>query len=64
MGKQPLPDEEIPEERRKEIFQALVEAQDIHEFTVAQSRSLIARRFGVTERQLRAIEDEGQERLW
>jgi hypothetical protein len=64
MAKQPLPEQELPEKRRKEIFQAFVEAQDIHEFTVAQSRALITKRFGITERQLRTIEDEGQDRLW
>jgi hypothetical protein len=55
---------ELPEERRKEIFQALVDAQDLHEFTVPQSRQLIAQRFGISEEQVRRIEREGMDRLW
>jgi len=58
------PTEDLPEERRKEIFLALVEAQDRHEFTVPQSRRFIADRFGVSENQIRQIEREGMDRLW
>ncbi len=53
----------IPEDRRREIFLALVEAQD-HEMGVAESRRLVAGRFGVTEDQVRQVEREGLERLW
>jgi hypothetical protein len=53
----------LPQDRRKEIFQALVDAQD-HEMSVAQSRSLIAERFGVSENQVRQIEREGIEAQW
>jgi hypothetical protein len=53
----------LSEERRKEIFQALVDAQD-HEMSVAQSRRFISERFGVTENQIRAIEQEGLDRQW
>jgi hypothetical protein len=53
----------IPEPRRKEIFLALVDAQD-QEMTVAQSRKLIAERFGVSERQVREIEREGLDGQW
>ncbi len=59
-----LPEDEFPEERRKQIFQALADAQDLQDLTVAQSRQLIARRFSLSEAQLREIEDEGRERLW
>jgi hypothetical protein len=58
-----MSEEELPEERRKEIFLALVDAQDQH-LTVAQSRALIAQRFGVSESQLREIEREGLEGQW
>jgi hypothetical protein len=58
-----MSEEELPEERRKEIFRALVDAQDQH-LTVAQSRALIAQRFGVSESQLREIEREGLEGQW
>jgi hypothetical protein len=42
---------------------ALVDAQD-HDLSVAQSRRLVAERFGVSERQVRQIEREGLERQW
>jgi hypothetical protein len=53
----------LTEDRRKEIFLALVEAQD-REMGVAQSRRLIAERFGVSEQQIRDIEREGLDRQW
>ncbi len=53
----------LSEERRKEIFAALVDAQD-HELTVAQSLKLVAERFGVTEAQIRQIEREGLDNDW
>jgi hypothetical protein len=57
-------DEDLAEDRRREIYLALAEAQDVHEFNVAQSRQLIASRFGISESRLRQIEAEGRERLW
>jgi len=56
-------DEQLSEDRRKEIFLALVDAQD-HEMSVAQSRNLMAQRFGVNENQVRLIEREGMELQW
>jgi len=56
-------DQPLPEQRRKEIFQALVEAQD-REMGVAQSRELIAGQFGVSEEQIRQIEREGLDQQW
>jgi len=53
----------VPEARRREIFLALVDAQD-HEMTVAQSRKAVAERFGVSESQVRQIEREGLDRGW
>jgi hypothetical protein len=50
-------------DRRKEIFLALVDAQD-QKMSVAQSRNLIAQRFGVNENQVRLIEGEGVEFQW
>jgi hypothetical protein len=55
--------EPLPEDRRKEIFLALVDAQD-HEMDVAQSRRLVVQRFGVSESQVRSIEREGLDRQW
>jgi hypothetical protein len=55
--------EQLSEERRKEIFLALVDAQD-HKMDVPQSRKLVVQRFGVSERQVRQIEREGMEKQW
>ena len=55
--------EELTEERRKEIFHAIVDAQD-HEMDVAQSRKMAIERFGVTESQIRQIEREGMDNQW
>jgi hypothetical protein len=55
--------EPISEDCRKEIFLALVDAQD-HEIDVAQSRRLVVQRFGVSESQVRRIEREGLDRQW
>lgn len=53
----------LSEDGRKEIFLALVDAQD-HEVPVAESRSLAAQRFGVSESQVRQIEREGMDQQW
>lgn len=55
--------EQLPEDRRKEIFLALVTAQD-QELGVSPSRRLVADRFGVSEQQVRDIEREGLDRQW
>ena len=54
---------EIPEPQRQVIFKALVDAQD-EGMSVAASRSETARRFAVTEDQVRDIEREGSAKLW
>jgi DNA-directed RNA polymerase sigma subunit (sigma70/sigma32) len=51
------------EDQRKQIFEALVGAQD-QGMTVPQSIKLVAERFGVTEGQLRQIEQEGLTNDW
>ena len=53
----------MPEERRKEIFLALVEAQD-QAMSVAKSRKVIAEKFEVSEDEVRKIEREGLEHGW
>ena len=53
----------ISEERRKEIFLALVNAQD-QELDVAESRRLMVERFGLSEGDVRRIEREGLDRQW
>jgi len=54
---------EMTEDRRKEIFTALVEAQD-QAMSVAQSRSVVGKKFGLTEAQVRQIEREGMDQQW
>lgn len=56
-------EELLPEPRRKEIFLALVETQD-QAVGVVRSRQLIAHRFGVSEDQIRRIEQEGLDHEW
>jgi DNA-directed RNA polymerase sigma subunit (sigma70/sigma32) len=58
-----MPDEPLPEPRRKEIFLALVEAQD-NEMSSAESRKAVAERFGVSEGRVRQIEREGLDNDW
>jgi hypothetical protein len=53
----------LSEPVRKEIFSTLVEAQD-QEMPVAESRREIARRFGISDDVLRAIEREGLDNGW
>ncbi len=53
----------LAEPVRKAIFLALVEAQD-GKMSVVQSRKEIAGQFGISDRQLRRIEEEGVEGDW
>jgi hypothetical protein len=53
----------LTEARRKEIFLALVEAQD-RDMGPAQSRKHVSDSFGVTENQVRLIEKEGLDKEW
>ena len=61
--KQGQGEKEFSEHRRKEIFRALVEAQD-QNLDVSQSRTLISKRFGLSEGQIRRIEQEGLDGQW
>jgi hypothetical protein len=58
-----MSDKPLPEPRRKEIFLALVEAQD-RKMSPAASRKLVAGCFGVSEDQVRQIEQEGLDNDW
>jgi DNA-directed RNA polymerase sigma subunit (sigma70/sigma32) len=60
---QEIEHEQLSEDRRKEIFSALVEAQD-HEMNVAQSRSFVVQRFNISESRVRQIEREGMDNKW
>jgi hypothetical protein len=53
----------LPEDRRKEIFLALVEAQD-KDLGVPQSRESVARRFELSLEEVRQIEREGLDASW
>jgi hypothetical protein len=55
--------EQLTEDRRKEVFAALVEAQD-QAMSVAQSRKVVAERFHLSEADLRQIEREGMDQQW
>jgi hypothetical protein len=54
---------ELAVERRMELFQALVETQD-QGLDAVRSRQRVAKRFGVTERDVRKIEEEGLTQQW
>lgn len=53
----------LPEDTRRAIFQALVEAQD-RKLTVSQSLDKIAKDFSITRQQVQAIEQEGLDNDW
>jgi hypothetical protein len=53
----------LPLARRREIFAALVEAQD-REMPVVESRMAVAALFGVSENQVQQIETEGVDHTW
>jgi hypothetical protein len=55
--------EELAEDRRKEIFLAIVEAQD-QTMDVKQSHKLVIERYGINESQIRLIEREGLDHNW
>jgi hypothetical protein len=53
----------LPEDRRREIFLTLVQAQD-GGTAVAQSREATARQYGVTPQVVKAVEREGLDSGW
>ena len=57
------PTQPPPEDRRRAVFAALVELQDRGE-RVARSRVDVAERFGLTRRDVEAIEREGITKQW
>jgi hypothetical protein len=58
-----MADRKLSREQRMEVFKALVEAQD-GKMSIAQSRKEVAQRFGISDRQLRRIEQEGVDADW
>jgi DNA invertase Pin-like site-specific DNA recombinase len=55
-------DRPLSEEERKQIFLTLVQAQD--QAGVVQSRKEIVKQFGISDRQVRKIEQEGIDKDW
>ena len=55
--------ETLPVDRRRELFAALVAAQD-EGLNVASSRERVAAQFGATARQVESIEREGLKAQW
>ena len=55
--------EPLPEALRREIFLALVDAQD-HGMPVDLSHKVVSERFGVREGEVRRIEREGLDNDW
>ena len=55
--------EGLSEEERRAVFAALVEAQDAGR-NAQDSRVRTCRRFGLSDHQLRRIEEEGLEKEW
>ena len=54
---------ELTEPRRREVFAALVAAQDAG-LGVKESREAVARQFGVDSETVAEVEDEGLEKAW
>jgi hypothetical protein len=59
-----MPARRLTVQEKKEIFFALVTAQDTGLLTVAQSREKVARDYEISDAQLRQIEEEGIEKEW
>jgi hypothetical protein len=58
-----MPDKSLSEEQRKEVFLALVDAQD-QDMDVVESRQHVAARYGISDGQVRQIEREGLDNGW
>ena len=59
----PASTDPLPEARRREVFAALVAAQD-DGAGVADSRAAVAARFGLTADVVARIEEEGMDQEW
>ncbi|HKA08498.1 MAG TPA: hypothetical protein VKD71_14660 [Gemmataceae bacterium] len=54
----------LPIQKRKDIFLALVAAQDMHTMTVGDTQRQVQMDFAITESQLEEIIEEGVEKEW
>lgn len=59
-----MPTKRLTVQERKDIFLALVNAQDGGAVSVAESRQKISKDYEITDSQLRQIEEEGLEKEW
>ncbi len=59
-----MPPKTLTVQQRKSIFHALVEVQDSHTLSVAESKKEVASRFHITKEQLDLIEREGLAKDW
>ena len=60
----PVASKKLPIQKRKDIFLALVAAQDTHTMTVGDTQRQIQMDFAITESQLEEIIEEGVEKEW
>jgi hypothetical protein len=63
-GVTPMPARTLTVQQRKSIFHALVELQDSHTVSVADSKKEVAKKFHITKEQLELIEREGVSKDW
>ncbi len=59
-----MPSKGLTVQERKNIFQALVSAQDLGGVTVVESKKKVAADFHITKEQLDLIEREGVDKDW
>jgi hypothetical protein len=59
-----MPSKTLTVQQRKSIFQALVDLQDSHTVTVADSKKEVAKQFHITKEQVELIEREGLAKDW
>lgn len=59
-----MPAKTLTVQQRKSIFHALVEVQDQHTVTVAESKKVVATQFHITKEQVELIEREGLAKDW
>lgn len=59
-----MPSKTLTVQQRKSIFHALVEVQDAHKVTIAESKKQVAAQFHITKEQVELIEREGVAKDW
>lgn len=59
-----MPSKTLTVQQRKSIFHALVEVQDTHTVTIAESKKQVAAQFHITKEQVELIEREGVAKDW